>query len=218
MDMTELTEENLELELRFSKDGNEGKSVPLSKLKPVSDALTWARSFCLYVGIVVSAHPSNAWDLLAYLATMLAGVTGGGLMTAGFISNSQHSSWQSLGSWTRHCSREQFFLRVAQETVSGVALSPRWRAGIPNQRRGASWPPVLHGAMGKVVWPHCAATPMCARDAVGSIRRPRAHLPWRTHQFLSAALEGRVCRTELTFTLIVYHVYGLCIVTNMYQI
>ena len=77
MDMTELTEENLELELRFSKDGNKGKSIPLSKLKPVSDALTWARSFCLYVGIIVSAHPSNAWDLLAYLVTMLAGAKKG---------------------------------------------------------------------------------------------------------------------------------------------
>ena len=41
------------------------------------DALTWARSFCLYTGIVVSAHPSKARDLLAYLATLLAGAEKG---------------------------------------------------------------------------------------------------------------------------------------------
>ena len=54
VDMAEFTEENLELELRHSTDGDEGKSVSLSKLMPVPDALTWARSFCLYAGIVVS--------------------------------------------------------------------------------------------------------------------------------------------------------------------
>jgi len=80
--MAELTEDNLELELRRSTDEDEGKSVPLSKLKPMFYALTWGRLFCLYVGIVVKAHSSKARDLLAYLVTLLAGarkVIGGGL-------------------------------------------------------------------------------------------------------------------------------------------
>ena len=77
VDMVELTEDNLELELRHSTDGEDEKSIPLSRLKPVPDALTWARLFCLYAGIVVSAHPSKARDLLAYLATLLAGAEKG---------------------------------------------------------------------------------------------------------------------------------------------
>ena len=77
VDMAELTEENLELELRRASEGDEGKPVPLHKLKPVPDVLTWARSFCLYTGIVVTSHPSKARDLLAYLATLLAGAEKG---------------------------------------------------------------------------------------------------------------------------------------------
>ena len=78
VDMAELTEENLELELRRAADGDEAKSaVPLSRLKAVPDVLTWARSFCLYAGIVVSAHPGKARDLWAYLATLLSGADKG---------------------------------------------------------------------------------------------------------------------------------------------
>ncbi len=77
VDMAELTEDNLELELRRSTEGEEGKPTPLSKLKPVADPLIWARSFCLYAGIVVSTHPGKARDLLAYLATLLAGAEKG---------------------------------------------------------------------------------------------------------------------------------------------
>ncbi len=77
VDMAELSEDNLELELRRSTEGEEGKPTPPSKLKPVADPLTWARSFCIYAGIVVSAHPDKARDLLAYLATLLAGAEKG---------------------------------------------------------------------------------------------------------------------------------------------
>jgi len=35
VDMAELTEDNLELELCRSTDGDKGKSISLSKLKPV---------------------------------------------------------------------------------------------------------------------------------------------------------------------------------------
>ncbi len=77
VDMAELSEDNLELELRRSTEGEEGKLTPPSKLKPVADPLTWARSFCIYAGIVVSAHPDKARDLLAYLATLLAGAEKG---------------------------------------------------------------------------------------------------------------------------------------------
>ena len=78
VDMAELTEENLELELWRAADGDEAKSaVPLSRLKAVPDVLTWARSFCLYAGIVVSAHPGKARDLWAYLSTLLSGADKG---------------------------------------------------------------------------------------------------------------------------------------------
>ena len=46
--MAELSVENLELKLHQATDGDDRKTVPLSKLKPVPDKLTWARSFCLY--------------------------------------------------------------------------------------------------------------------------------------------------------------------------
>ena len=70
VDMAELTEENLELELSRGTESDDRKPISLNKLKPVPDILTWARSFCLYAGIVVSAHPSKARDLLAYLAML----------------------------------------------------------------------------------------------------------------------------------------------------
>ena len=72
-DMAELTEENLELELRRGSEVDEGKPV----LETVPDIMAWARSFCLYTSIVVSAHLSKAKDLWAYLATLLAGAERG---------------------------------------------------------------------------------------------------------------------------------------------
>ena len=77
VDMAELTEEYLELELRHGSEADEGKPLPLHKLNPVPDIVAWACSFCLYAGIVVSAHPSKAKDLWAYLATLLAGAERG---------------------------------------------------------------------------------------------------------------------------------------------
>ena len=68
---------NLELELRRGSEADEGKPLPLHKLNPVPDIVAWACSFCLYAGIVVSAHPSKAKDLWAYLATLLAGAERG---------------------------------------------------------------------------------------------------------------------------------------------
>ena len=40
--MAELSEENLELELRRSADGEEGKSTPAHKLHLVPDLISWA--------------------------------------------------------------------------------------------------------------------------------------------------------------------------------
>ena len=77
VDMAELTEDNLELELRRGSEADEGKPVPLHKLKSVPDIVAWARSFCLYAGIVVSTHPSKTKDLWAYLAMLLAGAERG---------------------------------------------------------------------------------------------------------------------------------------------
>ena len=76
IDMAELMEDNLELELRVG-DKDDLKPVPPSKLKAIPDILTWARAFCLYAGIVVSAHPSEAKDLWAYLAALLSGADNG---------------------------------------------------------------------------------------------------------------------------------------------
>ena len=42
-------------------------------MRPVPDLLTWAQCFCQYAGVVVTAHPSKARDLWAYLAMMLSG-------------------------------------------------------------------------------------------------------------------------------------------------
>ncbi len=73
VDMAELTEENLELELRHSLEGEESKSVPAHKLRPVGDLLGWVRAFCHFAGIVVRSHPSKAVNLWAYLAIILSG-------------------------------------------------------------------------------------------------------------------------------------------------
>ena len=71
VDMAELSEEHLEFELRRSLEGEEGKPLPASKLRPVPDLLSWAKAFCHFAGIVVPAHPDKAVDLWAYLAIML---------------------------------------------------------------------------------------------------------------------------------------------------
>ncbi len=73
VDMAELSEENLEVELRRSLDGEDSKPLPAHKLRPVADLLGWARVFCHYAGIVVRAHHSKAVDLWAYLAIVLSG-------------------------------------------------------------------------------------------------------------------------------------------------
>ena len=73
VDMAELTEENLELELRRSLEGDEGKPLPAHKLRPVPDLLSWVRSFCHFAGIVARTHPSKAVDLWAYMAIMVSG-------------------------------------------------------------------------------------------------------------------------------------------------
>ncbi len=85
VDMAELTEENLELELRRSLEGEESKPVPAHKLRPVGDLLGWVSAFYHFAGIVIHSHPSKAVDLWAYLAIILSGgkgsrVTGGGHM------------------------------------------------------------------------------------------------------------------------------------------
>ncbi len=73
VDMAELTEENLEVELRRSLDGEDSKPVPAHKLRPVGDLMGWVRAFCQFAGIVVQSHPGKAVDLWAYLAIVLSG-------------------------------------------------------------------------------------------------------------------------------------------------
>ncbi len=71
VNMAELTEENLEVELRHSLDGEDSKPVPAHKLRPVGDLMGWVRAFCQFAGIVVQFHPGKAVDLWAYSRTSL---------------------------------------------------------------------------------------------------------------------------------------------------
>ena len=61
--MAELSKENLELELRRSADGEEGKPTPTHKLCPVPDLMSWASAFSHYAGIVVRAYLDKAGAL-----------------------------------------------------------------------------------------------------------------------------------------------------------
>ena len=71
--MAELSEENLGLELRRGSEEEEGKTAPVRRLKEVPSFAAWTRAFCIYTGVVISAHPSKAKDLLAYMAMLSAG-------------------------------------------------------------------------------------------------------------------------------------------------
>ena len=71
VDMAKLSEEHLELELRRALEGEEGRTLPPHKLRPVPDILAWVRSFCHFAGIVVKAHPDKEVDLWAYQTVML---------------------------------------------------------------------------------------------------------------------------------------------------
>lgn len=72
-DMAELSNENLELEKRRSGDGEDTKSTPRSKLRPLPDLLAWSRAFTLYMGVVLSKYPSKGLELAAYHAMILHG-------------------------------------------------------------------------------------------------------------------------------------------------
>ena len=80
VEMAELSEENLGLELRRGSEEEEGKAVPGRRLKEVPSFTAWTRAFCIYTGVVISAHPSKARDLLAYIALLSAGGRGVGLV------------------------------------------------------------------------------------------------------------------------------------------
>ena len=73
VNMAELSEEHLEFELRRSLEGEEGKPLPASKLRPVPDLFSWAKAFCHFAGIVVQDHPDKTVDLWACLVIMWSG-------------------------------------------------------------------------------------------------------------------------------------------------
>ena len=77
VEMAELSEENLGLELRRGSEEEEGKAFPGRRLKEVPSFTAWTRAFCIYAGVVISAHPSKARDLLAYIALLSAGAEEG---------------------------------------------------------------------------------------------------------------------------------------------
>ena len=56
--MAELSEENLDLELRRSADGEEGKPTPANKLRPVPNLTSWTMDH--YARIVIRAYPDKA--------------------------------------------------------------------------------------------------------------------------------------------------------------
>ena len=62
VDMADLTDENLELEQKRGSKG-EKKLSALGKWRLPIDVITWAKSFGLYAGAVVSAHPEKAQNM-----------------------------------------------------------------------------------------------------------------------------------------------------------
>ena len=62
---------------RRGSEEEEGKAVPGRRLKEVPSFTAWTRAFCIYAGVVISAHPSKARDLLAYIALLSAGAEEG---------------------------------------------------------------------------------------------------------------------------------------------
>ena len=185
VDMAELMEENLELELRRASESDEGKPVPLHKLKPVPDVLTWARSFCLYAGIVVTSHPSKARDLLAYLATLLAGAEKG-------------DWWRAYDSRFRQqlpALESAKFGRLNQALFTRTIFSA---GGAGSAQRGGP-PPHSEGrnqSLSKrrkvAAWndacPPLAGSPTFAQDAVGNTGRTSGGNPaGAAQQFLSGS-------------------------------
>ncbi len=72
-DMAELSNENLESEKRRSGEGEDTKSTPRVKLRPLPDLLAWSRAFTLYTGVVLSKYPGKGMELAAYQAMILHG-------------------------------------------------------------------------------------------------------------------------------------------------
>ncbi len=64
-DMAELSNENLESEKRRSGEGEDTKSTPRVKLRPLP--------FTLYTGVVLSKYPGKGMELAAYQAMILHG-------------------------------------------------------------------------------------------------------------------------------------------------
>ena len=52
---------------------NPGSAPAVRRLKEVPSFAAWTRAFCIYAGVVISAHPSKVKDLLAYMAMLSAG-------------------------------------------------------------------------------------------------------------------------------------------------
>ena len=194
VDMAELTEENLELELHRSTDSDEVKSIPLSKFKPVPD---------------VSARPSKAQDLLADLATLLAGAEKG-------------DWWRTYDSRFR---QQLPALELAEFGRLGQALFTRTifssgGAGISQRGGHAPQPESRNPPAAKrrrvascFAWndgKSCVATPCRYSDIwVGSIARPRAHHLLQTiHLFLLIAASDM--RAPHNCTCIVCHVCYCC--------
>ena len=108
VDMAELTEDNLELELRRGSEADEGKPVPLHKLNRCRTS--WhgpVRSAC--TPVLWSAHtpprPRICGPTWPRCWQVQRGVTGGGPMTAALGSNFRPLSGLTSGSWTRPCSQ-----------------------------------------------------------------------------------------------------------------
>ncbi len=72
-DMAELSNENLESEKRRSGEGEDTKSTPCVKLRPLPDLLAWSRAFTLYTGVVLSEYPGKGMELVAYQAGLGVG-------------------------------------------------------------------------------------------------------------------------------------------------
>ena len=167
VDMAELTEENLELELRRSLEGDERKPLPAHKLRPVQDLLSWVRFFCHCAGIVARTNPSKAVDLWAYMAVMVSGGEKGDWCRAydsHFRQQLTTLDKQSLGGCTRLYTPGPTWPQLLVEHRK-QATYPLMRAA-PQEQRSGGWQHTSRSTMAEHVLLHHAAISTFVHAAV----------------------------------------------------
>ena len=134
VDIAESSEANLELEMRNSAVADEGKASSKGKLPPVPSLASWAKRFCLYAGVVISAHPEKAKDMFAYMALILSSEGG------------------PCGEWWRWYDRRfRQQLPPLESAEFGKLDQPLYSTALAMASAGGSAPPVVQTM--KTDWP-----------------------------------------------------------------